>query len=196
MECKNCKCSDCIKKGIRKDRQKYYCRTCNKYFQSTYSYKLCTTEDEKLIARLTKEGMSICGISRITGISKANVINKIKLISSKIKKPIFSKTEQEYEVDEMYTYVGNKDTSCYIIYALNRLTRKVVDFIVGGRTKESISKIINQVKEINPKCIYTDKLNVYPALMDTTKHITTKYKINRIEQMKLNLRTHLKTLIT
>ncbi len=72
MECKNCKCSDCIKKGLRKDRQKYYCRTCNKYFQSTYSYKLCTTEDEKMIVRLTTEGVSICRISKIKGISKAS----------------------------------------------------------------------------------------------------------------------------
>lgn len=194
MECKNCKCSDCIKKGIRKDRQKYYCSTCNKYFQSTYSYKLCTTEDEKMIVRLTTEGMSICGISRITGISKANVINKIRLISSKIDKPVFKEIEQEYEVDEMYTYVGNKDTPCYIIYALNKVSKKVVDFVVGGRTTENISKIINQVKALNPKCIYTDKLNVYPALIDNLEHISTKYNINGIERMNLNLRTHLKRL--
>jgi IS1 family transposase len=94
----------------------------------------------------------------------------------------------------MYTYIGNKETSCYIIYALNKASRKVVDFVVGGRTTENISKVINQIKELNPKCIYTDKLNVYPALMDTIKHITTKYKINRIERMNLNLKTHLKRL--
>lgn len=110
-----------------------------------------------------------------------------------IKKGI-RKKKQEYEVDEMYTYIGNKESSCYIIYALNKATRKVVDFVLGGRTRENISKIINQVKALNPKCIYTDKLNVYPALMDNIKHITQQYNINHIERMNLNLRTHLKRL--
>ncbi len=194
MKCNNCKESNCIKKGIRNEKQKYYCRDCRKYFQLTYTYKRCTPEDEEMIVQLTTEGVGICGISRITGVSKANVINKIRNISSRIVKPIFNETEQEYEVDEMYTYIGNKETPCYIIYALNKVSRKVIDFAIGGRTKENISKIINQVKLLNPKCIYTDKLNVYPALMDTIKHNTTKYKINRIERMNLNLRTHLKRL--
>lgn len=111
-----------------------------RYQQNVYQYKRCTDEDEKMIAQLTTEGVSICGISRITGVSKANVINKIKLISSKIQNPIFSETAQEYEVDEMYTYIGNKDTTCYIIYALNKVSKKVVDFVVGGRTTEIFQK--------------------------------------------------------
>lgn len=50
-----------------------------------------------MIVRLTTEGMSICGISRITGMSKANVINLIKLILSKINRSVFKEMEQEYE---------------------------------------------------------------------------------------------------
>lgn len=50
------------------------------------------------------------------------------------------------------------------------------------------------IKVLNSKCIYTDKLNVYPALMDNIKHITQQNKINHIERMNLNLRTHLKRL--
>ncbi len=83
---------------------------------------------------------------------------------------------------------------CYIIYALNKVSKKVVDFVVGGRSTENISKVINQIKVLNHKCIYTDKLNVYSALMEYIKHITSKYKINHIERMNLNLRTHLKRL--
>jgi transposase-like protein len=119
MKCKSCN-SSCIKKGFQSGSQKYYCKSCNKYSQLSYTYKRCSLEDEKMIARLTTEGVGICGISRITGVSKANVINKIRKISNWVIKPIFNETEQEYEVDEMYTYIGNKETPCYIIYALNK----------------------------------------------------------------------------
>lgn len=113
MECKNCKGTDCIKKVIRKEKQKYYCRTCKKYFQSVYAYRKCTTEDEEMIVRLTTEGVGICGISRITEVSKGNIINKIKVISRRIERSALDETAQEYEVDEVYTYIGNKNAPCY-----------------------------------------------------------------------------------
>ncbi len=61
-----------------------------------------------MIVRLTTEGVSICRVSRIIRVSKANIIYKIRKMSSRIAKPIFNETEQEYVVDEKYTYIGNK----------------------------------------------------------------------------------------
>lgn len=147
-----------------------------------------------MIVRLTNEGVGISGVARITGISKSNVINKIKEIAGKIERTVIVEEQQEYELDEMYTFIGNKDQPCYIIYALNKMTKVVIDFIVGRRTKENISGIVQRLRELNPKCIYTDKLNIYPALISNIKHVTAKYKINHIERMNLNIRTHLKRL--
>jgi IS1 family transposase len=101
---------------------------------------------------------------------------------------------QEYEVDELCTYVKNRNNRCYIAYAINKNTRKIIDFIVGGRTKENISKIIDKLKELNPRRIYTDKLNIYSLLIDKKIHVTAAHKINRIERFNLTLRTHLKRL--
>lgn len=97
-----------------------------RYQQNVYQYKRCTDEDEKMIAQLTAEGVVISSIARITGASKANVINKIRVIAGKIVKPVLKEEDQEYEVDELYTFIGNKETSFYIIYALNKTTKKVV----------------------------------------------------------------------
>lgn len=193
MKCKNCQ-GFCIKKGCQNRRQKYYCKNCKLYQQKTYTYKLCTIEDEKTIIKLNNIGVGISGISSFTGLSKANVINKIKAVASKLITPGLQESQQEYEVDEMHSIVGNRKNACYITYALNKKTRKVIDFVVGRRTKEHIGKVINTLKRLNPKRIFTDKLNVYPGLIDKSIHTASGYKINHIERFNLTLRTHLKRL--
>lgn len=61
------------------------------------------------------------------------MVNKIKAIASKIKRTKINEDQQEYEVDEMQTIVKSKENPCYIIYALNRRTMQVVDFVIGKK---------------------------------------------------------------
>ena len=193
MNCKYCN-NRCIKKGYNKNVQRILCKTCNRYQQENYTYNLCTKENEQMIIKLNNEGVGISSISRITGLSKANVVNKINAIAFKTEKPLIKEEQQEYEVDELYTYVKNKSNPCYVIYALNKSSKKVIDFFVGSRTKENINKVITSVKALNPKKIFTDKLNIYPALIEESIHTAASYKINHIERFNLTLRTHQKRL--
>jgi IS1 family transposase len=151
-------------------------------------------EEEQVIIKLNNIGVGISGISSFTGMSKANVIKKIKTLSSGIVFPKIEEANQEYEVDELCTYVKSKKNRCYITYAMNKRTRRIIAFIVGARTKDNISKVIMKLKELKPKKIYTDKLNIYPALIDKDIHGMNAYKINHIERFNLTLRTHLKRL--
>lgn len=147
-----------------------------------------------MIVLLNNEGIGINGIARITGISKANVVKQIRRIAARMIKPAINESQQEYEVDELYTYTGNKRNATYIIYAINKVSHKVIDFRVGARTKENIGSVINTLKPLNPKQIFTDKLNIYSSLIEKTIHISGNHKINHIERFNLNLRTHLKRL--
>lgn len=193
MECKHCTKS-CVKRGFNKLIQRWFCKFCQRYQQKTYIYKLSTKADEEIIVKLNNIGVGISGIASFTGLSKSGIINKIRAIASKIKRIKIIEDQQEYEVDEMHTIIKSKENPCYIIYALNRRTRQVVDFIVGRRTKENIGKIIGGLKLLNPKRIYTDKLNIYPGLIDKAIHRSSVYQINHIERFNLTLRTHLKRL--
>jgi insertion element IS1 protein InsB len=147
-----------------------------------------------MIAKLNNEGVGISSIARIIAISKSNVINKIKSICLKMEMPTIKEEQQEYEVDEMYSFIKNKNTPCYIIYAINKNTKQVIDFAVGSRTKENINKVIKTLMLLNPKKIFTDKLNVYPGLILKPIHSTIQHKTNHIERFNLTLRTHLKRL--
>lgn len=193
MECKNCKLK-CIKKGFNKTRQRWFCKSCGYHFQEEYIYHRCSREDEKMIVKLHNEGVSINGIGRLLRMSKSNVINKIRYIATQIAKPEVMEDQQEYEADEMHTFIKRKCDHCYITYALNKRTKQVIDLVVGGRTKENLGKVINSLLALNPKRIFTDKLNIYPGLIDKAVHIASAYKINHIERFNLTLRTHLKRL--
>jgi IS1 family transposase len=111
-----------------------------------------------------------------------------------IKAPVCQETKQVYEMDELYTYIGKKTNPCYIIYAINRKTKRVIDCICGARTKENINKIVQKILSLSPKRIYTDKLNIFGTLIPASLHRTFQYKTNRIERKNLTLRTHLKRL--
>ncbi len=101
---------------------------------------------------------------------------------------------QEYEVDELRTFVGNKKNECWVMYAINKTTKQVIDFAVGRRTKENIRKVIDTLNKLHPKRIFSDQLNIYSSLIDRSIHSTRGYGINHIERMNLNLRKDIKCL--
>jgi insertion element IS1 protein InsB len=193
MNCKICN-EKSIKRGMRNTIQKYYCKSCNKFFQSVYTNKLCTAEDDRKIVRFNNEGLGISSISRLLNISKSNVLNRIRRVASCIQPPIIQERNQIYEVDELYTFIGNKKNPIYLIYAINSVTKKSIHFIIGKRTKENINQLIKVLLSLQPKMICTDRLNIYYSLIDNALHNASKYKTNHIERMNLTLRTHLKRL--
>ncbi len=67
-------------------------------------------------------------------------------------------------------------------------------FCVGRRTKENISKVIKELLSFNPKYIYTDRLNIYEALIPVSIHRFYPKCTNHIERKNLTLRMLLKRL--
>ena len=140
--------------------------------------------------------MGISSIGRYLQIAKTTVRRRILIISNKLTAPLFYETNQVYEVDEMQAFISKNHPSCYvyITYAINRCTKKVIDFVVGKRTKENIGKVITTVLLLNPGKIYTDRLNIYPSLIPAPIHNVFRYHTNTIERNNLTLRTHIRRL--
>ena len=115
-------------------------------------------------------------------------------ISKQIKIPYFNKFGCKFEVDEMFIKIANDKKQNWLIYAIEQKTKHVISFVIGGRNTENLKQVINQVLLLNPKRIYTDRLNIYPSLIPKEIHKRFQYCTNRIERMNLNLRTHIKRL--
>jgi len=99
-----------------------------------------------------------------------------------------------YEMDELCTYIRNKNNRIWIAYSIRKDTREVVDFKVGKRTNKTLRSVVNTLLLSEAKRIYTDKLKQYRSLIPSKIHKTTQYGTNHIERMNVNLRTHLKRL--
>ncbi len=101
---------------------------------------------------------------------------------------------KEYEVDEMRTYIGNKKRLYWVVYALRRDTKEVIDFKVGKRNSKTLQRVLDTVQLSEPKKVHTDRLSLYKNLIPTVLHCTHQYNINHIERKNLSIRTHLKRL--
>ena len=95
-------------------------------------------------------------------------------MSRLISKPTLNEKHQYYEVDEMRVVVGFKQKEAWMTYAINRHTKKIINFIVGRRTRQNISVITNSVLQLQPKMIFTDRLKSYLTLIPKKQHNTRK----------------------
>ncbi len=155
---------------------------------------IVSADQYKWIYNLNNEGNSLSGIGRLLSISASSVQRIIKRISFKLSKPVFKEQGQCYEIDELCTFSRSKENRIWIIYVINRKTRKIIDFFVGARTKANINTVLEKVISLNPKSIYTDKLNIYASLIPNEQHKFYNRCTNHIERLNLTLRTWLKRL--
>lgn len=192
MVCPACK-GLCIKYGrSAAGKQRYQCSGCKKTMINSYTNKACLT-DTGFITALLKEGCGIRSISRLLKICTNTVLTRILAAAKRIDKPVIF-LNKEYEIDELRTYCQKKSRLLWIVYALEKESRSVIDFAVGSRTMKTLQKVTDTVLLSGAKSIYTDKLNLYRYLLPGDVHFTNPYQTNHIERKNLSLRTDLKRL--
>ncbi len=133
MLCKYCG-EKCIKKGVVKHRQRYRCKACKKYQQRVYMLNRISPEQCQWVKELTCEGCGISSISRLLHITKSSVQRVIERIASKISIAEYNENNQQYEMDELKSYLGKKGNELWVMYAINKSSGQVIDFCVGRRT--------------------------------------------------------------
>jgi len=57
-------------------------------------------------------------------------------IAKAIKPPAFYRLGSKYEVDELWSFIGNKTNVTWITYAIEQDTKQVIDFFVGSKSKQ------------------------------------------------------------
>ena len=192
--CPNCYSSRIIKNGRTKtQKQQYFCKKCYKRFLDFYTYQAYRSGIDNDIIELTKEGLGIRSTARILKISPTTLLARIITIAKNIAQPPILK-RKSYEVDEMRTFIKKKNRLVWIVYALEKQTKKVICFHVGRRTNKTLKKVITSLELSEAQKIITDKLKNYKYLISEQIHSTKFRGINHIERKNLTLRTHLKRL--
>lgn len=186
--------SGCVRCGKHSNgSQKLHCKICFKYQLQIYANRGCMKNTKDNISKIYLKNVGIRGVSELLGIAPGTVLKAIKKF--KHYRPLITfHSHQEYEIDELQTYVKNKKYKRWVAYAMEKCTRSVVQVAVGRRTNETLKKVVDSVLSLCPKKICTDGLKNYKSLIPSNLHRIQKTQLQLIERNNLTSRGKLRRL--
>jgi IS1 family transposase len=133
-------------------------------------------------------GVGIRDISKIEQVSINKVLSVLVRSHHKIKPQ-----KQHYdslEVDEFWTYVGNKKNKVWLIYAYHRATGEIVGYVWGKRDYKTAKKLRDKLSSmgITFDTVFTDNWNSFITVFQLDNHIIGKENTKGIEGNNCRLR--------
>ena len=189
-------CPDCqstkIKKNGKKSygKQNYFCKNCSRQFIGDHalSYKGCHSELIHKILLMLVRGLGIRDVSEIERISVKKVLS-VLVNSNHILKPKQSHYDS-LEVDEFWTYVGNKKNKLWLIYAYHRVTGEIVAFVWGKRNAKTAKELRKKLSSLGVSfdTVFSDDWESFKGAFHADNHIIGKENTVGIEGNNCRLR--------
>ncbi len=157
-----------------KGDQKYHCKSCGSYgtLQAQHGYGQTVRTQVK---QAVLERVSLRGIERIFGLSRRTVSRW--LIEWIEQQPGLATTLLPVEVgdvlelDELWSFVGNKTHERWLWLALCRRTRQVIAFWVGDRSETAAVQLWRQLPNDYVHCAsFSDQWAAYTYIFDRRRH--------------------------
>jgi insertion element IS1 protein InsB len=101
----------------------------------------------------------------------------------------------ESSLDEMWSYVGNKDNPRWLWHAIDRSTGQVLAYVFSSRKDEVFLELKKLLEPFGIKRYCTDGWGAYERHLPAQAHEIGKRKTQRIERKHLRLRTRIKRLV-
>ncbi|QAX78710.1 IS1 family transposase [Yersinia hibernica] len=198
VKCTFCEQIESVKKhGLGKAKlQRYRCQSCCRTFQLDYAYRACQPGMKSQIVDLAMNNAGIRDTARALHISINAVVRTPKKLSPRVVTTLPLDNLQIQlicEVDEMWSFVGNKKRQRWLWYAWEPRLKRIVAHAFGRRSKMTQCKLLGLLSGFRVAFWCTDNFSAY-EMLPATKHITGKLYTQRIERENLNLRNRLKRL--
>jgi IS1 family transposase len=106
----------------------------------------------------------------------------------------------EAEVDELWSFVGRKANRQWVWIAMEALTRQIIAFHVGDRSRQSAQALWGKIptRYQEQAMFYTDQYEVYNGVIPSAQHrAITKLarKTNHVERFNCTLRQRVSRLV-
>lgn len=173
--CPKCGSLEMVRNGRDyKGAQKYYCKACDSYGTLT-AQRGHVPEVRAQIKRAVLERVSLRGIERIFRISRRTVhrwlegwIAELPAIETTVA-PV--QADDVLELDELWSFVGQKAHQRWLWLALCRRTRQVVAHWVGDRTEIGALQLWRRLPDDYVWCAsYSDRWHPYAHVFDCKRH--------------------------
>ena len=104
------------------------------------------------------------------------------------------RVELEAELDEPWSYVGNKSNPRWLWYAVDHASNTVLAYTFGRRQDDVFKELKDLLKPLGIRRYYTDDWGAYQRHLKTEAHRIGKQNTQKIERKNLNWRTWIKRL--
>jgi insertion element IS1 protein InsB len=98
------------------------------------------------------------------------------------------------EIDEQWSYVGNKSNPRWLWHAVDHATNTVLAYVFGKRKDEVFKHLKALLEPFGISRYYTDDWGAYERHLESDKHEVAKRNTQKIERKNLNFRTWIKRL--
>lgn len=209
--CPDCNSDNIIRYGhTRHGKQNHQCKDCKREFVLNPGNKLITGTEKDQIKKLLLERISLRGICRVMSVSLTWLLGFIGLIYKELPDHLNLQISEnndgvfifsiESEVDEMWSFVGNKKNKKWIWIAMDAKTKQIIAFHVGGRTKADAQILWDKLPEFYQKnsIFYTDLYDSYEGVIPAEQHkpvIKQTGRTNHIERFNCTLRQRVSRLV-
>ena len=208
ISCPMCKSSSIKKNGhIHNGKQNHYCKVCGRQFVENPEQKLISVSEREKIRELLLERIPPRGICRVMGVSLCwllgFIVSEYEQLPDDLNYQASMETDKlliwsiESEVDEMWSFVGNKENKQWIWIAMNARSRQIIAFHVGDRSGESARRLWESIpKGYRDKAtFYTDDWQAYKGVIPKERHRVVKGRANHIERFNCTMRQRISRLV-
>ena len=191
IKCPACH-SDSIKKNGKKvnGKQNYQCHACKRQFIGDHalSYRGCHSGVASKILHLMVRGSGVRDIAEVERVSIGKVLKTLS--KSKYQLQAKQKYYETLEVDQFWTFVGNKGNKQWLIYAYHRETGEIVAYVWGRRDLATVKKLKARLKELRVKYarIASDNWDSFVTAFKEYKQLVGKFFTVGIEGNNCRIR--------
>ena len=205
IKCPHCGSTDVQKNGFsRTGKQRYACNNndCSKKtFIEEYTNKACDPAVRNQIFFCTVNGNGTRATARILGIAKDTVTDALRSIERNlwfvnydyINRHTDIEVEivpvDEVEMDEMWSFVGDKSQQCWLWWAIDHNTGEPLAFCFGSREYKNLDALLELLSPFKIDVIYADDNYAYKSRVKKSDLVTGKRNTQKIERKHLSLRT-------
>lgn len=204
-------CPRCHSTNIKKNGKTYYgkqnhrCKDCDRQFVLNNKHTK-SSEVKSLVKKALKERLSLRAICRIFGLS-LNCLSSFSQshwiqtprnlgLSASMVKQV--KTLQVFgiQMDEMWSFVGEKKRKRWIWVVYDPVHRLVITYYIGKRGKKAARKLWNKIPVTLRKCMFeTDDWEAYRSIVPTKQHKVGKDLTYYIEGFNATVRARVSRLV-
>jgi IS1 family transposase/transposase-like protein len=158
IQCKKCKSTKTVKSGFVRQKQRYQCKDCG--------YNFVEGDDRTSPAIIAMKAMvvifyslakgSYTMLGKIFNVSPSLICRWIKEAGTNLPPVKISGDITEIEFDEMWHFLKKKKKKLWIIKALDRRTRRIIAWELGGRNAATFKRLYKKLKHLKDCKFFTD----------------------------------------